>query len=65
MHCYCTAGPSWHECMSVVVRDTIISGGGGPNITLLEGFLASPALPSCRSSMKMYEEDVKMVTVVA
>jgi len=38
---------------------------GGPNITLLEGFLASPALPSCRSSMKMSEEDVKMVTVVA
>jgi len=42
-------------------------GARGANITLLEGFLASPAHPSGRSSMKMkmYEEDVKMVTVVA
>jgi hypothetical protein len=37
------------------------------SITLLGGFLASPAHPSGRSStkLKMYEEDVKMVTVVA
>lgn len=63
MHCCCTAGPSWHECMSLVLRDTFISVGG--SITSLEGFLASPAHPSGRSSMKMYEEDVKVVTVVA
>jgi hypothetical protein len=49
--------------MSLVLRDTFISVGG--SITSLEGFLASPAHPSGRSSMKMYEEDVKVVTVVA
>ena len=40
---------------------------GGGSITLLESFLALPAHPSGRSSikMKMYEEDVKVVTVVA
>jgi hypothetical protein len=42
--------------------------GEGMIVTLLDGSQASPACPSGSSSsvrMKMYKEDVRMITVVA
>ena len=51
-----------------VMRDTLILGGGGgrKSFTLLQGSYVLPARPSGGSGMKMklYEEEVRMVTVV-
>lgn len=60
---YCWSFMAWSH-VSGSERHFCVWWGGG--ITLLEGFLASPAHPSGRSSMKMkMYEGVKMVTVVA